>query len=452
MTISSTPRKAGPYTGNGASTTWPFTFKAFTQADVQVTVANTAGVETLLTLGVDYTVALNVNQDTSPGGTVTHPISGSPLPVGAKLTVTGYVEYDQQLDLPSGGNFSPASLENQLDRIVMQVQQVRETSARAVQVGVTTDVAVTLPPPAPNRLIGWNPAGTGLQNVPIDDLATGVVFAAYRYDVFTGNGTTTTFPLVVDPVVIGNVYVTVDGVVKLPILDYNLANGALSFIAAPSNGTKILAHYGEAAPGTNPSGSPVTFSPTVQSFSGDGTTTAFTLLVAPGSANALVVRISGSVQTPDVDYYVSGATLTFTEAPPAGSGNIVAQNFGIAVPVGTLDPALDASLVKIVGNQTITGAKRGAVTTDNDLSFSMAEGNNFSCTTSGSGTLTFTNITAGQSGFILLVNAANHTISAAATTKVGASTLTTISATGTYLLSYFSNGTNVYVVNSGAFA
>jgi hypothetical protein len=99
--------------------------------------------------------------------------------------------------------------------------------------------------------------------------------------------------------------------------------------------------------------------------------------------------------------------------------------------------------------QTITGAKRGAVTTDNDLSFSMTAGNNFSCTTSGSGTLTFTNITAGQSGFILLVNASNHTISAAATTKITAADLTRISATGTYLLSYFSNGTNVYISASG---
>lgn len=112
----------------------------------------------------------------------------------------------------------------------------------------------------------------------------------------------------------------------------------------------------------------------------------------------------------------------------------------------------DGTYVDLAGDQTLTGAKRGSVTADNDLSFDMSAGNNFSCTTAGSGTLTFTNITAGQSGFILLVNASNHTISAAATTKVGSTTLATISATGTYLLSYFSNSTNVYVVNSGALA
>jgi hypothetical protein len=102
--------------------------------------------------------------------------------------------------------------------------------------------------------------------------------------------------------------------------------------------------------------------------------------------------------------------------------------------------------------QTFTGAKRGAVTVDNDLSFDLNVTNNFSCTTSGSGTLTFTNITAGQSGFILLVNASNHTISAAATTKITAADLTKISASGSYLISYFSNGTDVFCVASGSLA
>jgi hypothetical protein len=108
--------------------------------------------------------------------------------------------------------------------------------------------------------------------------------------------------------------------------------------------------------------------------------------------------------------------------------------------------------VYTTGSQTITGSKRGAVTTDNDLSFDMNAGNNFSCTTSGSGTLTFTNITAGQSGFILLVNASNHTISAHANTKINAADLATISVTGTYLLSYFSNGTDVFVAASRGLA
>jgi hypothetical protein len=102
--------------------------------------------------------------------------------------------------------------------------------------------------------------------------------------------------------------------------------------------------------------------------------------------------------------------------------------------------------------QTFSASQRGTVTTDNDGSFDMNVTNNFKCTPTGSITLTFTNITAGQSGFILLVNGSNYTVSAHANTKVATGALAALSATGTYLLSYFSDGTNVFVVNSGALA
>jgi hypothetical protein len=82
----------------------------------------------------------------------------------------------------------------------------------------------------------------------------------------------------------------------------------------------------------------------------------------------------------------------------------------------------------------------------------MSVTNNFSCTPSGTFALTFTNITAGQSGYILLINTGGHAVTAAATTKVGTTFLTTVSAAGTYIISYFSNGTNVYCTASGALA
>ena len=110
----------------------------------------------------------------------------------------------------------------------------------------------------------------------------------------------------------------------------------------------------------------------------------------------------------------------------------------------------DADIAYVDVDQTWSGAQRGTVTTDNDGSFDMNVTNNFKCTPTGTFTLTFTNITAGQSGWVLLVNTSGYSISAAATTKVGTSTLATISAAGTYLLSYFTDGTNVYVTASGA--
>ena len=101
---------------------------------------------------------------------------------------------------------------------------------------------------------------------------------------------------------------------------------------------------------------------------------------------------------------------------------------------------------------TFTASQRGTVTTDNDGSFDMNVTNNFSCTPTATFALTFTNITAGQSGYVLLINTGGHAITAAATTKVGATFLTTVSAAGTYLVSYFSDATNAYCTASGALA
>ena len=111
---------------------------------------------------------------------------------------------------------------------------------------------------------------------------------------------------------------------------------------------------------------------------------------------------------------------------------------------GTMTGTLAAASVTVAGNAV------GTLTTDNDGSFSMSASNNFKCTPSGNFTLTFTNIVA-QSGNILLVNSGGHTVSAHANTKVDAKLLSTVSSAGTYLLAYFSDGTNVYMTNSAVY-
>ena len=99
---------------------------------------------------------------------------------------------------------------------------------------------------------------------------------------------------------------------------------------------------------------------------------------------------------------------------------------------------------------SVTGAAIGTLTTDNDGSFDMAASNNFKCTPSGNFTLTFTNIVS-QSGNILLVNSGGHTVSAHSNTKVDANLLSTVSTAGTYLLAYFSDGTDVFMTNSAIY-
>jgi len=120
--------------------------------------------------------------------------------------------------------------------------------------------------------------------------------------------------------------------------------------------------------------------------------------------------------------------------------------------IGVSVQAYDADTAKTDVAQTFTTSQRGTVTTDNDLSFDLSATNNFFCTPAGTGTLTFTNHTAGQSGFILLDNSGGHSITAAGTTKINADDLTAISTAGVYVIAYFDNGTNTYIMVSRSFA
>jgi len=115
----------------------------------------------------------------------------------------------------------------------------------------------------------------------------------------------------------------------------------------------------------------------------------------------------------------------------------------------TIDTSGNVTFAQSVDLSSGISTARSADVVDNDGSFDLDAGTNFTCTPTGNITLTFTNIPDGQSGTIVLVNTGGHTISAHTNTKVmGADMLTTITTAGTYVIGYISDGTNVRVYNS----
>jgi len=142
---------------------------------------------------------------------------------------------------------------------------------------------------------------------------------------------------------------------------------------------------------------------------------------------------------------IASSSVTSAKIADAGVTSAKIADAGV-----TTAKIADANVTTAKIESTITGPMRGTVTTDNDGSFNMNVTNNFKCTPTGAFALTFTNITAGQSGYVLLVNSGGYAVTAAATTKVGATFLSAVSTAGTYLISYLSDGTNVYCTASGA--
>ena len=112
-----------------------------------------------------------------------------------------------------------------------------------------------------------------------------------------------------------------------------------------------------------------------QSFTGDASDTAFTLSQA-STTNSVFVRISGVMQRNGTDFNVSGVTLTFTTAPPAGTNNIVVQYFTVGSVQTIADDAVATakiadsavSTAKIADN-AITLAKLAGGTDGNIISF-----------------------------------------------------------------------------------
>jgi len=180
-----------------------------------------------------------------------------------------------------------------------------------------------------------------------------------------------------------------------------------------------------------------------------------TAAAAAAAANELEINEAGTskkVTIAQISTYVKSDLLDDTTVNFTGtlqkSGNAVLN----AGDLGSTVQAYDANTAKLNSDQSWSGSQRGTPTTDNDLSFDQNAANNFTCTPTATGALTFTNHTAGQSGYVLLINTGGYAITAAATTKVSSTFLTTVSTAGTYLISYYDNGTNAYCTCSGALA
>lgn len=163
MTVSSTTRTAGPYVGVGTVTTYPFAFKVFQPSDVTAQ-ETTVGVVSFLTLDSDFTVSLNGDQDTSPGGNV---ILSSALLTGSTLEIGSAVPATQDNTLTNAGGFFPDIVNDALDKGIIVSQQMLVEIARSIRVPEVGGVTSYLPPVSvrANALSAFdasgNPTATG---------------------------------------------------------------------------------------------------------------------------------------------------------------------------------------------------------------------------------------------------------------------------------------------------
>lgn len=123
MTISNNTTRSTYTAGN--STVFTYDFRILDQSDLKVVQADTAGTETTLTIGTDYTVS-GVG-DASGNVTITKSLNSTDT-----IQIILDPELEQTLDLTAAGPFPAESFESALDRTVNLVKRVYDLLTRSL--------------------------------------------------------------------------------------------------------------------------------------------------------------------------------------------------------------------------------------------------------------------------------------------------------------------------------
>lgn len=178
MTVTNQTRSI-EYTGNAATTEFPFSFLA-SAASLGVKIYDTETETVTPVNSEDYSVVF-VSASTFSTGTVTYPLVGDPLPITKKIIITRTVDLTQLLSLTNLQTFYAEDVMLALDRVVMMVQQISERANRSLAVREgeePIEALVTSPAARANRALLFSEDGLQIEAGPTADAIAGAGAAA----------------------------------------------------------------------------------------------------------------------------------------------------------------------------------------------------------------------------------------------------------------------------------
>ena len=365
MTISSTTRIAGPFIGNGTASVFPFTFKVFSAADIDVIrLTVSSGVETTLVLTTDYTVTLNVDQNSNPGGSITL-VAGN-LASGFTLTITSDIANLQPTDLTNQGGFYPEVITDSFDRATIQIQQMADEVARSIKAPISDaspDMELPSASVRANTFLAFDASG----NPTVQAASSSAAPTSITRQVFSGTGSQTIFTLASDPGGVGNSAQVFIGGVYQQRNTYTIAGTTLTFSQAPVAGTNNI-EFVNFLIGSGSNGVGIVTLTGDVTGSGTGTvpaTVAANAVTFAKMQNIATDRLLGrdSLLTGNVEQLTVGGGLEFT-----GSGGIQTSAF-----TGDVTKAAGGTSTTIA-NSAVTMAKISATGTPSASTFLRGDG------------------------------------------------------------------------------
>ena len=208
-----------------------------------------------------------------------------------------------------------------------------------------TTLTFTTAPVSGARIETYGTSPLTSVNIPGDGTVTAAKLApsSYKRDLFTGNGSTAAYNLTGDAGSPLAPWVYVGGVLQDPsthyTIDTSVSPQTITFTSNLPNGTEAVVVYGPVSVTGVPSDGSIGFSKFNSSvfksdtFTGDGSTVAYTLTESVLDGKHLLVTVAGVLQTPVSAYSAAGTTLTFTAAPGNGASIVVRYYVGTTASV-----------------------------------------------------------------------------------------------------------------------
>ena len=207
------------FTGNTGTGPYAFTFNVLQSSDIVVYKNNV-----LLTETTDYTVSIAANGT----GNITMVVA---LVLTDILTIIGGRELSRTTDFVTAGDLLASSLNEQLDSNVIMSQQLDERFGRTIKAQPgDEDATLDLPlvDDRKSKLLSFDANGNATASTATDFFVGG----NFTNNTYTGDGSTTSFVLTVDPGTKNNVQVYIDGVYQNKAT-FSITASSLTFTEAP---------------------------------------------------------------------------------------------------------------------------------------------------------------------------------------------------------------------------